>query len=209
MNTHYKTYTGIALAAGSIGFVLSACAQGAEPEPSESTVSASAALSAVQTCQGQAFGCAADAQAPSALTACNQDLGACLISLLPDAGPLPVPTLPAAPTLDAGFPRPTLPDAGLPMLPTAPPVLPSLDAGLLPPPPPALPALDAGALSQASCFSALQQCLTSGTAPTTCGTQAQTCLAAVVQSQCDAQQQACISANLPQAFCKAQRAVCQ
>jgi hypothetical protein len=208
MNPNYRTYTGIALAAGCVGFVLSACAQGADPDPSESTVSASAALSAVQTCQGEAFGCAADAQAPSALTVCNQDLGACLISLLPDAGPLLAPTLPAPPTLDAGFPRPTLPDAGL-MLPSAPPALPLLDAGLLPPPPPALPTLDAGAGTQASCFSALQQCLTSGTAPTSCGTQAQTCLAAVVQAQCDAQEQACISANLPQAFCKAQRAVCQ
>jgi hypothetical protein len=209
MNVNYRAHTGMAMVVGGIGFVLGACAQGTDPEPSESTVSASVALSAVQTCQAQAFACAADAQAPSALTGCNQELGSCLVSLLPDAGPPPLPTLPAPPALDAGFPRPVLPDAALPTLPSGgPPPPPSFDAGSLPASPPP-PAFDAGVLSQASCFSALQQCLTAGTVPTTCGSQAQACLAAVVQSQCDAQEQACLSANLPQAFCKAQRSVCQ
>jgi hypothetical protein len=207
------------------GTLLCVACAGASPGGSESTVSASEALATVQSCQAQAFACAADAQAPSAAVACNTDLRDCLISLLPDAGSLPAPGLPTPPSFDAGLPRPPVPsfDAGLPR-PVLPPLptLPSLDAGLLLPPLPTFPSFDAGLPrpplppvsfdaglpTQAGCLTSLQSCMLAGASSTTCAADAQTCLAGVVKAQCDAQEQACVAAGVPQTICTQQRQAC-
>src|ERR1019366_8531898 len=57
-----------------------------------------------------------------------------------------------------------------------PPTFPSFAAGLPTPPPVTLP--DGGAPSQPACLADLQKCLFGGTTPTTCATDARTCLTA-------------------------------
>jgi hypothetical protein len=185
--------------------MLFACGSpGGEPYSLVGSDGTSEALTTVIDCQTQAFACAADAQAPSALTSCNSGLRACLLSLFPtpqfDGGFAP-PTLPPRPVFDAGLPPIRTFDAGLPVPPVR-----SRDAGLPLPPPIVLP--DAGAPAGQTCLTDLQTCLTTTMDPTKCAADARTCLTAAAQARCDAQQAGCLAAGLPKALCDAQRAAC-
>jgi|HubBroStandDraft_6_1064221.scaffolds.fasta_scaffold298618_2 hypothetical protein len=207
---HIAGIVSAALAAGG----LVACGQAAGPMSTPEPESSTDALNTVIGCQDQAFACAADAQAPSALPSCNSGLRACLASLIPDAGALPtlpapptltLPTLPTFPTLpgfDGGFPLPIITppafDAGLPVR--------RFDAGVPVPPPVVLP--DAGAPSQVNCLTDLQICLTTTPDATKCAADARTCLTAVDQARCDAQEAACTASGAPKVLCDAQRAAC-
>jgi hypothetical protein len=177
---------------------LVACGQGADSTP-ESSSDTSDALNTVITCQQQAFACGQDA-GPSGLAACQTGLQACLMSLFPGTG-----TPPGLPSFDAGTP-PRLPDAGLPRLPTPPTTTPPrFDAGA--PTPPMLP--DAGVPADAQCLASLQACLLGGTTmPTTCASDAQTCLTAAMKARCDAQEAACTASGAPAQLCQAARAAC-
>ncbi len=182
-----------------VAAIVSACGQAADPGATESSSSSSDALNTVVGCQNANRSCEATTKAPAGLAACRQELGACLMSLLPEGGSPPF----EPPQLDAGFPprppRPTLPDAGLPDR--------GFDAGFPVPPPVIFP--DAGVPPQSSCLEDLRSCLLSKTDPATCATDARTCLTAAVSAQCDAEEKDCLARKIPQVVCDAQRRVCR
>ncbi len=225
MNSGMLHIAGIVSAALTAGGLL-ACGQAAGPVSTLESESTTDALNTVIGCQTQAFTCETGAQAASALPACNSGLRACLASLIPEAGALPMLpapptftpptftpptltapplTLPTFPRFDGGFPFPVITppafDAGLPVR--------RFDAGLpmLPVPPPVV-FPDAGASSQAACLTDLQVCLTTTPDATKCATEARTCLTAVSQARCDAQEATCTASGAPKALCDAQRAAC-
>jgi hypothetical protein len=206
MKVKLLTSAGISSVVAATGMLM-ACGQAADPSSNLGLDGTDTALQTVIGCQTQAFACAADAQAPSGFTSCNDGLRACLASLVPDAGGLFAP--PTLPSFDAGFPTlptPRLPvfDAGLPPPPTR-----TFDAGFptLPTPPPVV-FPDAGAPSEAVCLANLQTCLTSTFDVTTCAAGARTCLTAADAARCDALEAACISSGAPKALCDAQRTAC-
>ena len=139
--------------------LLAGCSQG----PDESTGVArssegSQALSVAQSCQQQAKTCATSATTPAALSACEQQLRACLLALIPDAGIPPIPPI----DFDAAVPPvtlPPLPDASIPPIHVPPVVIP-----------------DAGSFPGSACIQSLESCLASSTDPATCATQVVTCL---------------------------------
>jgi hypothetical protein len=191
-----------------VAAVLAACGQAADPGSTESSSSSTDALNTVIGCQTDAFSCEADA-GRTGFASCQQGLQACLMSLFPGGGTPPTfpsfdagfPTRPPPPSFDAGFPQPPPRfDAGLPRPP-------QFDGGRPTPPPVTLP--DGGAPSQQGCLADLEKCLFSGTTPTTCATDARTCLTAAAQARCDAQQKACVAAGLPTTVCDAQRMGCR
>jgi len=196
----------VAAALAYAAFLVPGCGQGADsPEPTESTdPDAAEALTAVQNCQVQARSCFQEAGAParsadggpSAAMTCANDLRACLLSVLPDAGARPV--LPDAgrlvfPRFDGGFVRPPAFDGGFPR----PPAFdggfqpPAFDGGLPRPPafdggfprPPAFdggfprpPVADASVPPAITCIDDMRTCLASQMDPMTCADQARTCL---------------------------------
>ncbi len=186
---------------------VSACSQAADPEGTELSSGSTDALNTVISCQMTDQTCRTTAKSATDRAACQTDLESCLMSLLPDAGGLP-PLEP--PRFDGGLlmrpppPPLTFPDAGLPRPPVR-----GFDGGLpvLPPPPVSIP--DGGVLDQRRCLDDMQKCLLSKTDPSTCATDARTCLTAVATAQCDDREKACLDAKLPQAFCDAQRKACR
>jgi len=95
--------------------------------------------------------------------------------------------------LEAGLPQP--PDAGWP-----PPPPPPFDGGV--------PIPDGGVPNAPACMASLQLCLDTSTPPSTCASDAKTCLAAAASARCDAQESVCLAEGVPVAVCQAARQAC-
>jgi hypothetical protein len=187
---------------GALAALVSACSQAAPLEGTDVSTSQSDALNTVISCQMTDQTCRLGAKSPADVATCEKGLQSCLMSLLPEAGAFPPPTLPMLPTLprfDGGLPLPTRP--------TLPPPLRGFDAGFPTPPPITFP--DAGIRDQRVCLDDLQRCLFARTDPQTCATDARTCLTAVAEADCDAREKACLDAKLSTTFCDAQRKACR
>ena len=146
--------------------LLAACTEATQaPWSSERSATTSADLGAVQNCIAQSKSCVAAASTTSALSQCEQELKSCLDGLIAEAGAPSLPAFDAGAGLPPGFSF----DAGsLPSFDASFPGLP--DAAL-----PTFPGSEAGA-SASACIQDLETCLQSSTSPTTCASQATTCL---------------------------------